>query len=65
MPGFSAETSWFEKSTWQTNMAAALLSGLVVVVFINPLDVVATRLYNQPAQQRFGKLQNNTFPQLK
>jgi hypothetical protein len=46
-------------------MAAALLSGLVVVVFINPLDVVATRLYNQPAQQRCRKFQNNTFPQLK
>jgi hypothetical protein len=65
MAGFSAETSWFEKSMWQTNMAAALLSGLVVVVFINPLDVIATRLYNQPTQQRCRKLQYNTFPQLK
>lgn len=34
-------------------MAAAFLSGLVVVVVINPLDVVATRLYNQPAHDRY------------
>ena len=38
------------RGSWRSNLAGALLSGFVVAVVINPLDVVTTRLYNQPAQ---------------
>jgi len=35
--------------SWESNLVGALLSGFVVAVVINPLDVVTTRLYNQPS----------------
>ena len=38
--------------SWQSNVIGAVLSGFVVAVVINPLDVVATRIYNQPGQAR-------------
>ena len=40
------------EGSWQVNLCGALLSGFVVAVVINPVDVVSTRLYNQPAQVR-------------
>ena len=39
-----------------STLAGALLSGFVVAVVINPLDVVTTRLYNQPAQVKHKHL---------
>lgn len=42
--------SGLQRGSWLSNLAGALLSGFVVAVVINPLDVVTTRLYNQPAQ---------------
>ena len=44
--------SGLQRGSWLSNLAGALLSGFVVAVVINPLDVVTTRLYNQPAQAR-------------
>jgi len=45
-----SEMSWFRSGRdWQINLVGAFLSGFVVALAINPLDVVATRLYNQPA----------------
>jgi len=43
---------WFGKNAWQNNLLGAILSGFVVVITINPFDVVSTRLYNQPQKQR-------------
>ena len=45
----AANTS-MKADSWQSNLCGAVLSGFVVAVVINPLDVVSTRLYNQPAQ---------------
>ena len=45
----AANTS-LKAESWQANLCGAVLSGFVVAVVINPLDVVTTRLYNQPAQ---------------
>ena len=42
--------SGLHRGSWLSNLSGALLSGFVVAVVINPLDVVTTRLYNQPAQ---------------
>ena len=36
----------------QANFLGAILSGFVVAIVINPLDVVSTRMYNQPGQGR-------------
>jgi len=41
-----------QHGSWQSNLAGAILSGFVVAIVINPLDVVSTRLYNQPSQGR-------------
>lgn len=51
---YSQVVRWLEErrcSPWQTNLLAAAATGFVVAVVINPLDVVATRLYNQPADR--------------
>ena len=40
------------QGSWQSNLAGAVMSGFVVAVVINPLDVVTTRLYNQPSQSK-------------
>ena len=45
----TANTS-LKAESWQANLCGAVLSGFVVAVVINPLDVITTRLYNQPAQ---------------
>lgn len=42
----------FRAGSWQNNVMGAALSGFVVAVMINPLDVVSTRLYNQSVQAR-------------
>ena len=40
------------EGSWQVNLCGALTSGVVVAVVINPVDVISTRLYNQPAHAR-------------
>ena len=34
-------------NSWQSTLAAAMLSGVAVAVAMTPLDVISTRLYNQ------------------
>eukprot|EP00088_Acartia_fossae_P002960 TRINITY_DN11230_c0_g1_i1.p1 TRINITY_DN11230_c0_g1~~TRINITY_DN11230_c0_g1_i1.p1 ORF type:complete len:299 (-),score=15.17 TRINITY_DN11230_c0_g1_i1:124-1020(-) len=48
------EFGWFgsDDTSWKNNIAGATLSGFVVAVVINPFDVLSTRLYNQPRDQR-------------
>ena len=41
-----------KKETWKSNIIGATLSGFVVAIVINPLDVVSTRMYNQPNLKR-------------
>lgn len=41
--------------SWQSNLVGAVMSGFVVAVVINPLDVITTRLYNQPSQSKMYK----------
>jgi len=47
-----AKNTRLKAGSWQANVVGASLSGFVVAVVINPLDVVSTRLYNQPGQGR-------------
>jgi solute carrier family 25 protein 34/35 len=47
-----ARNSQFKDGSWQANVVGASLSGFVIVVVINRLDVVSTRIYNQPGQGR-------------
>ncbi|GIX72591.1 solute carrier family 25 member 35 [Caerostris extrusa] len=37
----------FKPDSWLCALAASMLSGVVVVICMTPLDVVSTRLYNQ------------------
>ncbi|XP_036751915.2 solute carrier family 25 member 35 isoform X2 [Manis pentadactyla] len=43
-------TQWelFPPQSWKVALAAAMVSGIVVVLAMTPFDVVSTRLYNQP-----------------
>ena len=34
-------------NSWQSTLAAAMLSGVAVAAAMTPLDVISTRLYNQ------------------
>jgi len=36
-----------QRNSWVSALAASMLSGLTVVIFMTPMDVVSTRLYNQ------------------
>jgi len=47
-----ARRTSLQSGSWQANVAGAGLSGFVVAVVINPLDVVSTRMYNQPGKER-------------
>jgi len=47
-----ARNTQCKAGSWQANAVGASLSGFVVAVVINPLDVVSTRIYNQPRQGR-------------
>jgi len=46
------DLGWFKEGSWQSNLAGAFISGFCVVMCMNPFDVIATRLYNQPAENR-------------
>ncbi|MXQ89387.1 solute carrier family 25 member 35 isoform X1 [Bos indicus] len=43
-------TQWeiFPPQSWKVALAAAMVSGIAVVLAMTPFDVVSTRLYNQP-----------------
>ncbi|XP_077022037.1 solute carrier family 25 member 35 isoform X1 [Tamandua tetradactyla] len=43
-------TQWevFPPQSWKVALAAAMVSGIVVVLAMTPFDVVSTRLYSQP-----------------
>eukprot|EP01121_Diplochlamys_sp_Union-15-3_P017751 TRINITY_DN6317_c0_g2_i1.p1 TRINITY_DN6317_c0_g2~~TRINITY_DN6317_c0_g2_i1.p1 ORF type:complete len:308 (+),score=35.94 TRINITY_DN6317_c0_g2_i1:41-964(+) len=41
--------------------SASLLTGLGLVLFMNPVDVVSTRLYNQPSQNGKGLMYTGPF----
>ncbi|XP_007950423.1 solute carrier family 25 member 35 [Orycteropus afer afer] len=43
-------TQWevFPPQSWKVALAAAMVSGIVVVLAMTPFDVASTRLYNQP-----------------
>jgi solute carrier family 25 protein 34/35 len=41
----------FAHHSWLRALAASTLSGVVVVLFMTPFDVVSTRLYNQGVDQ--------------
>ena len=47
-----ARNTQFKAGSWQANVVGASLSGFVIAVVINRLDVVSTRIYNQPGQGR-------------
>ena len=47
-----ARKTSLKSGSWEANVLGAALSGFVVAVVINPLDVVSTRMYNQPGQKR-------------
>eukprot|EP00735_Rhodelphis_limneticus_P014265 TRINITY_DN8269_c0_g1::TRINITY_DN8269_c0_g1_i1::g.10219::m.10219 TRINITY_DN8269_c0_g1::TRINITY_DN8269_c0_g1_i1::g.10219 ORF type:complete len:313 (+),score=64.21,sp/A3KPP4/S2535_DANRE/43.43/8e-81,Mito_carr/PF00153.22/9.9e-18,Mito_carr/PF00153.22/3.2e-18,Mito_carr/PF00153.22/1.7e-17 TRINITY_DN8269_c0_g1_i1:89-1027(+) len=41
-------TGFFEPGRSSTHFLSSFLTGFVVVLFMNPFDVVSTRMYNQP-----------------
>lgn len=42
-----------KNNTWVSALAASMLSGMAVVIFMTPMDVVSTRLYNQGISFQF------------
>ncbi|XP_048206256.1 solute carrier family 25 member 34 isoform X1 [Perognathus longimembris pacificus] len=42
------ERQWFLEDSWLVALAGGMISSVTVVVVMTPLDVVSTRLYNQP-----------------
>ena len=52
----------FPTNHWMTGLSASLASGVVVVAFMTPFDVVSTRLYNQGLDANGkGLLYRNVF----
>ncbi|CAL1573645.1 unnamed protein product [Knipowitschia caucasica] len=46
------ELQVFPKNSWLVPLSAGMISSVVVVLAMTPLDVVSTRLYNQPVDHR-------------
>lgn len=42
----------FPPQSWKVALAAAMVSGVAIVVAMTPFDVASTRLYNQPTDTR-------------
>ncbi|KNC78889.1 hypothetical protein SARC_08693, partial [Sphaeroforma arctica JP610] len=53
-------TGMEESSMW-THVTASLVTGVVVTLGMNPLDVVSTRMYSQPVKNHVGLLYSNIF----
>ncbi|XP_048206257.1 solute carrier family 25 member 34 isoform X2 [Perognathus longimembris pacificus] len=46
--GHQHQHQWFLEDSWLVALAGGMISSVTVVVVMTPLDVVSTRLYNQP-----------------
>ncbi|XP_067134657.1 solute carrier family 25 member 35-like [Centruroides vittatus] len=44
---FVQKSEVFKKDSWLNALIASMLSGLAVAIFMTPMDVISTRLYNQ------------------
>lgn len=42
---------WFLEDSWLVTLASGMISSIAVVAVMTPLDVVSTRLYNQPVDR--------------
>lgn len=45
-------SQWLGPDSWLTALVAAMVSGVAVAVAMTPFDVISTRLYNQPVDER-------------
>ena len=52
IPKFPFFSKIVPPNSWQSVLAAAMLSGIAVVICMTPFDVVSTRLYNQSLDHR-------------
>lgn len=48
----------FPPQSWKVALAAAMVSGVAVVLAMTPFDVASTRLYNQPTDTK-GKVRKS------
>ena len=55
---FVENTGFFPKGSSLTHFFSAVLGSIFVVISMNPLDLVATRIYNQPSKDGKGILYN-------
>nr|XP_025046335.1 solute carrier family 25 member 34 isoform X1 [Pelodiscus sinensis]XP_025046336.1 solute carrier family 25 member 34 isoform X2 [Pelodiscus sinensis] len=46
------ELQWFKEGSWIVALAGGMISSVAVAVAMTPFDVVSTRLYNQPVDER-------------
>ncbi|XP_061075346.1 solute carrier family 25 member 34 isoform X1 [Conger conger] len=46
-----SQTRWFSPDSWLIALTAAMISGVAVTITMTPLDVISTRLYNQPVDE--------------
>jgi len=53
---FISLNEWFSKHPGYLPFAASLVAGVALVIAMNPVDVVATRLYNQEVKKHTGAL---------
>ncbi|XP_032088020.1 solute carrier family 25 member 34 [Thamnophis elegans] len=47
-----ARQQWFKEGSWLVALAGGMISSVAVAVAMTPFDVVSTRLYNQPVDER-------------
>lgn len=45
------DRQWFLEDSWLVTLAGGMISSIAVVAVMTPLDVVSTRLYNQPVDR--------------
>ncbi|XP_029331972.1 solute carrier family 25 member 34 isoform X2 [Mus caroli] len=49
--GHQHQHQWFLEDSWLVTLAGGMISSIAVVTVMTPLDVVSTRLYNQPVDR--------------
>ncbi|XP_029631884.1 solute carrier family 25 member 34 [Salmo trutta] len=47
-----ARLQWYSPNSWLVALTAACISGVAVTITMTPFDVISTRLYNQPVDER-------------
>ncbi|KAJ7999457.1 hypothetical protein DPEC_G00194630 [Dallia pectoralis] len=47
-----AHLQWYSPNSWLVALTAACISGVAVTISMTPFDVISTRLYNQPVDER-------------